>query len=135
MTGQGLTDAGITRMRAVMAGHVERGEMPGLITLVARGPHRHVEVIGTGAFGDTAPLGRDAIFPIASLSKPVAAVAAMMLVDDGVLRLADPIEEFLPELAGQRVLRSMDADLDDTVPAVRRRTRPRSGYATSARSR
>jgi CubicO group peptidase (beta-lactamase class C family) len=122
MTGEGLSDAGITRMRAVMAGHVERGEMPGLITLVARGPHRHVEVIGAGAFGDTAPLGRDAIFRIASLSKPIAAVAAMMLVDDGVLRLADPVEEFLPELAGQRVLRRMDADLDDTVPAVRRIT-------------
>jgi len=122
MTGQGLADAGITRMRAVMADHVERGEMPGLITLLARGPHRHVEAIGTAAFGDTAPLRRDAIFRIASLSKPVAAVAAMILVDDGVLRLADPVEEFLPELAGQRVLRSMDAELDDTVPAVRRIT-------------
>ena len=117
--GPGPADGGIARMRAVMAGHVERGEMHGLIPLVARGPHAHFEVIGSGAFGDPAPLRRDAIFRIASLSKPVAAVAAMILVDDGRLRLTDPVDELLPELAGRRVLRSLDAELDDTVPAIR----------------
>jgi CubicO group peptidase (beta-lactamase class C family) len=65
---------------------------------------------------------RDAIFRIASLSKPVAAVAAMILVGEGLLRLADPVDEFLPELGGRRVLRSLDAGLDDTVPAIRRIT-------------
>ena len=62
---------------------------------------------------------RDAIFRIASLSKPITAVAAMMLVEDCKLRLDDSIEPWLPELANRRVLRSMTSEIDDTVPAHR----------------
>ena len=62
---------------------------------------------------------RDAIFRIASLTKPIAAAGAMVLVDDGVLSLGDPVETFLPELADRRVLRSLESPLDDTVPAER----------------
>ena len=69
--------------------------------------------------GDAARLRRDAIFRIASLSKPIAAAAAMTLVDDGILAVADPVERFLPELADRRVLRSLEAPLHDTVPAER----------------
>ena len=79
----------------------------------------HVEVLGTLAVGDPAPLSRDAIFRIASLSKPIGAAGAMVLVDDGVLSLGDPVEKFLPELAGRRVLRSLESPLSDTVPAER----------------
>ncbi|HSS08808.1 MAG TPA: serine hydrolase domain-containing protein [Acidimicrobiales bacterium] len=102
-----------------MVSHVERGAMPGLIPLVARRGRAHVDVIGAGAFGDNKPLSRDAIFRIASLTKPIAAVAAMMLIEDGVLGLDDTVDELLPELASRKVLRSLDAELDDTVPAVR----------------
>jgi len=106
-------------LRSVMAGHVERGAMPGLVALVARHGTVHVEVIGTKAFGDAEPLARDAIFRIASLSKPIAAAAAMLLVDDGTLHLDGAVDDLLPELADRRVLRSLDAALDDTVPAHR----------------
>jgi SAM-dependent methyltransferase len=64
-------------------------------------------------------LARDAIFRIASLTKPITAVATMSLVEEGVLRLEDPIGELVPELADRRVLRAIDAELDDTVPAKR----------------
>ncbi len=115
----GLSQAGLARLHETMAEHVERGAMPGLVTLVARRGQAHVDVIGTRTFGDAEPMPRDAIFRIASLTKPVAAVAAMVLVDDGVVALDDPVERWLPELADRRVLRSLDAELDDTVPAVR----------------
>ena len=58
---------------------------------------------------------RDTVFRIASLTKPVVAAAAMMLVDDGVLALDQPVDELLPELAAPRVLRTIDGPLDDTV--------------------
>ena len=109
-----------------MARHVETGQVPGLVTLVARHDGAeseshtvHVDVIGTKAIDDDAPLQRDAIFRIASLTKPIAAAAAMILVEDGVLELSDAVDEFLPELADRRVLRSLDGPLDDTVPATR----------------
>jgi CubicO group peptidase (beta-lactamase class C family) len=119
VTNGGFSVDGLTRLRDVMSGHVERGDMPGLITLVARDGEPHVEVIGSKAFGDAEPLQRSAIFRIASLSKPIGALAAMILVDDGTLRLDDAVDEWLPELAERRVLRAVDAELDDTVPAAR----------------
>jgi CubicO group peptidase (beta-lactamase class C family) len=87
--------------------------------LVASHGDVHVEVIGTKALGGAEPVQRDSIFRIASLSKPVAAVAAMALVEDGTLALHGSVEDLLPELANRRVLKGLDAELDDTVAAVR----------------
>ncbi len=102
-----------------MQSHVDRGAIPGLVALVARDDDAHVEVLGTRALGDAEALQRDAIFRIASLSKPIAASAAMILVDEGTLGLDDPVQNLLPELADRRVLRRLDAELDDTVAAAR----------------
>ena len=66
--------------------------------------------------GGGPPMQRDTIFRIASISKPITAVAAMMLVEECVLRLDDPVDELLPELADRRVLKRLDGPLDDTVP-------------------
>jgi Beta-lactamase len=62
---------------------------------------------------------RDAIFRIASLAKPITAVAAMILVEECKLRLDESIEPWLPELANRRVLKSISSQPDDTVPALR----------------
>jgi CubicO group peptidase (beta-lactamase class C family) len=62
---------------------------------------------------------RDTIFRIASLTKPITAAAAMILVEECRLRLDDPIDPWLPELTDRRVLRSLASPLDDTVPAAR----------------
>ncbi len=115
----GLTQSRLERMHRVLSGHVERRNLPGLVALVARGDHVHVEALGTRAFGDATPMARDAIFRIASITKLVTAVAAMILVEDCHLRLDDPIDPWLPELANRRVLRTLASELDDTVPAVR----------------
>ena len=116
---RGLSVSGLDRLRDRLVAHVERRDVPGLAALVARGGDVHVEVLGTPALDDPAPLTRDAIFRIASLTKPIAAAAAMALVDDGVLTLQDPVETYLPELADRQVLRRLGAPVHDTVPAVR----------------
>ena len=114
-----LSPAGLDALHDRMARHVETGALPGLVTLVAAGDDAHVDVIGTPSFADPSPMERNAIFRIASLTKPVAAATALTLVDEGVLRLDQPVDGLLPELAGRRVLRAIDAELDDTVPARR----------------
>jgi len=102
-----------------MAARVERGEMPGMVTLVAAGDDVYVDCIGVKAFGSAQPMTRETVFRIASMTKPFLAAATLMLVDDGTLRLDDRIDTWLPELADRRVLRNVDGPLDDTVPARR----------------
>jgi CubicO group peptidase (beta-lactamase class C family) len=116
--GSGLSPARLRRMREVLGGHIERGELTGLITLVARRGEVHADAIGS-VTADGAPPGPDTIFRIASMSKPVAAVAAMILVEECRLRLDDPVDELLPELADRQVLRRLDGPLDETVPGER----------------
>jgi CubicO group peptidase (beta-lactamase class C family) len=115
---QRLSAERLERMHAVLGGFVDRHEMPGLVALVSRGDDQHVEAIGALAFGGAA-MRRDAIFRIASMTKPVAAAAAMILVEECKLRLDDAVDAFLPELANRKVLRRLDGPLDDTVPAAR----------------
>jgi CubicO group peptidase (beta-lactamase class C family)/polyisoprenoid-binding protein YceI len=77
-----------------------------------------VEAVGTQSF-DGAPMRRDTIFRIASMTKPVIAAATLMLVEECRLRLDDPVDGFLPELADRQVLKSLESAVDDTVPAKR----------------
>ncbi|BDM74476.1 serine hydrolase (plasmid) [Streptomyces nigrescens] len=122
MTGKGnsgFSEAGLRRLRDVLARHVETGKIPGLVALVSRGEETHVEAIGTMRPDGGAPMRRDTIFRMASTTKPVAVAAAMVLLDECRLRLDDPIDRWLPELADRRVLKRADGPLDDTVPARR----------------
>jgi CubicO group peptidase (beta-lactamase class C family) len=114
-----VAPAGLARLHDAMTARVAARELPGLVTLVASGGEVHVDAIGTPAFDDDTRLTRDAIFRIASLTKPIVAAAALALVDDGALALDQPVDDLLPELAARRVLRTIDAELDDTVPARR----------------
>ena len=94
----------------MLAGYVERGEVGSLVALIENHGRLRVACIGCD---------RDAIFRIASMTKPVAAAAAMILVEEARLRLDDPVDELLPELANPRVLRRPDAPVEATVPAAR----------------
>ncbi|MCW3060950.1 MAG: serine hydrolase, partial [Capsulimonas sp.] len=109
----------IERMSAVMSGHVERGYVPGVVTLLTRHGDIHVTTHGVQDLETQVPMQRDTIFRIASVTKPIIAVAAMILVEETKLRLDDPVDRWLPELANRQVLRSIESELDDTVPAVR----------------
>ena len=119
MSSGGSSKTSHARLREVMGGHVERGEVPGVVTLVSRRGETRGDAIGTMAIGGD-PMRRDTIFRIASMTKPITAAAAMVLVEDGKLGLDDPVDRLLPELASRRVLRRLDGPLDDTVPASRR---------------
>lgn len=110
-------------LRAQLDRAVARDDVPGQVPGLVAGIDRRGEV-WTHAAGlrdreSGAPMTRDTVFAVASIGKPLTAVAALMLVDDGVVRLDEPVDEWLPELAERRVLRRPDADLDDTVPAAR----------------
>ena len=119
MSASGLSPARLRRLREVLTRHVESGDMPGLVALVARRGEVHVEAIGTMAAGGSEPMRRDTIFRIASVTKQIAAAAAMTLMEECRLRLDDPVDGLLPELADRQVLARLGAPLDDTVPAHR----------------
>ena len=107
------------RMHDVMADHVERSVVPGIVTLISRRGEVHVDAIGTKAFGDSDPIRRDTIFRVASMTKPIVAAAAMILVEECALHLDGPVDPWLPELADLRVLRTIGGPLDDAVRANR----------------
>jgi CubicO group peptidase (beta-lactamase class C family) len=88
----GLSKSRLQRMHQVLSGFIEREEMPGLVALVSHYDGVHVETLGTLGFDRPAPMKRDSIFRIASITKIITAVAAMMLAEECKLRLDDSIE-------------------------------------------
>jgi CubicO group peptidase (beta-lactamase class C family) len=108
MSGGGFSKARLERVHDVMAGYVSRSEVPGLVTVFARRGEVHVDAIGTLAVDGRTPVAADSIFRISSMTKPITAVAALILVEECALRLDDPIDEWLPELANRRVVRRID---------------------------
>src|SRR5450759_231683 len=114
MSTAGLSKARLGRMHDVMAGYVERGEVPGLVTLVSRRGEVYVDAIGTQAIADPTPMRRDTIFRISSMTKPITAAATMILVEECKLRLDEPVDRLLPELADRKVLTRLDGPLGDT---------------------
>jgi CubicO group peptidase (beta-lactamase class C family) len=115
----GFSPSRLARMHAAMRRHVESGLLPGLVALVHHRGREHVETIGTQAFDSSVSMRRDTIFRLASMTKPITAVAAMILVEECKIRLDDPVDEWLPELKDRRVLRTIESPLDDTAPAKR----------------
>ncbi|MBV9952162.1 MAG: beta-lactamase family protein [Acidimicrobiia bacterium] len=110
----------IDRLRSVLAAHTaDGGGVPGLVWAVDRHGDTHVGAAGTFEPGGDRPVERDTIFRISSMSKPVTAVAALILVEECRLRLDDPIDPFLPELADRQVMVDPAGSLTDTVPANR----------------
>ncbi|WP_206030280.1 serine hydrolase [Roseomonas sp. AR75] len=97
---------------------VEQGRIAGAVALLWRQGTTRASYVGEQEPGG-APMRRDSIFRIASVTKPILAVAAMTLVEEGRLTLDGSVEPWLPELAGRRVLRSPLAPLQDTVAAER----------------
>lgn len=113
------SQTGLDRLHEAMTARVEKGELPGMVTLVARDEDVFIDTIGVTTFGSNDPMRREAIFRITSMTKPILALGTMMLVEQGRLALDEPVERLLPELADRKVLRRIDGPLDDTVPARR----------------
>ena len=109
---------GLDRLDELVARHVAVDGVPGAAWLVARDGEVHGGI--AGSVDGSKPVQRDSIFRIASMTKPVTAGAMLALAEDGVLRLDDPLDRWLPELA-DRVMVDR-GPIHDTVPAVRQPT-------------
>src|SRR5579872_5538158 len=107
MSTGGFSATRLARVREVLNGYVERGEVPGLVALVSRRGEAHVDVLGRKAVGGE-PIQRDTIFRISSMSKPITAVATLILVEECALRLDEPVDRLLPELANRKVLKQLE---------------------------
>src|SRR5690349_11537932 len=92
----GLSPARLQRMHEALYRHVESGHLPGLVALISRRGEEHLDAIGALAFGGRARMRGDTIFRLASTTKPITAVAAMILVEECRLRLDDPVDAWLP---------------------------------------
>jgi CubicO group peptidase (beta-lactamase class C family) len=122
VTTGGFSPRRLARVRDVLERHLDAGSVPGAVAVVARHGEVHIEAAGNLASegeGSRTPMAADTICRIGSMTKPVVAACAMTLVEDCTLRLDDPVDEFLPELADMTVLADPDGPLDQTVPAKR----------------
>ena len=114
----GLDGERLQRIDAFMERSIAAGSIAGGVTLVARhGKIAHLEAHGLMDIDSNAPMQTDALFRLASMSKPVAALAVMMLVEEGKVRLTDPVSRYLPSFANQ-------------VVAVPKGRTPQDGYDT-----
>jgi CubicO group peptidase (beta-lactamase class C family) len=109
----------MSNLHDILQTSVSNGSMPGAVGLIARGDRVEVAAAGSADVDGTAPMARDSIFRVASITKPITAAAVMMLVEDGRIALQDPVREWLPELASPAVVRTPASPVDDVVPAVR----------------
>ena len=100
----GLTHHRLERLGAVMQNEVDRSRVPGAVVLISRhGQVAYFESFGRRDAVAGAPMTRDAIFRIYSMTKPITSVAAMMLWEEGRFILSDPLSKYLPELSGLEV--------------------------------
>jgi CubicO group peptidase (beta-lactamase class C family) len=109
----------VNRVPRALEAALASGYAAGLVALAGHGQASEVVTFGVQSIEGGEPMRRDSIFRIASMTKPITAAAAMMLIEDGTLRLEQPIDELIPELAHRQVLRCIDGALDDVVPAER----------------
>lgn len=109
----------LDRLHKCMIGYVERGEVPGIVTLVCRHGEVYIDAVGNKSLAGPDPMRHDTIFRIASMSKPIMAAATLILAEECTLRLDEAVDKWLPELADRKVLKRIDAPLDETVPAHR----------------
>ena len=107
-------------LRAPAREAVESGDIPGVVTLLWQaGKILDVYATGSADVVSGRPMTTDAIFPIASMSKPLTVAAALRLLEQGKLELEDPITRWAPEFADMRVLRRADGPLEDSYSAPR----------------
>jgi len=121
----GLSAKRLERIGELIRRAIDADQVSGAVTVVARrGRVAHFEAHGLENIEADAPMRKDTIFPIASMTKPVTGVAILMLVEEGKVRLSDPVSRFIPEFRDTQVAmpRSNAAGEDDdiyTVPAKR----------------
>jgi CubicO group peptidase (beta-lactamase class C family) len=123
----GLSSERLEHLTATLKMEVEGGRLPGAVIAIARkGQLAYFESVGFQDPEARTPMPRDAIFSIASMTKPMVSVAVMILHDEGKLSLSDPIGKYLPALADMRVATTKTSNAGksqvQTEPAERQPT-------------
>src|SRR5215831_8014350 len=100
----GLSTEGLKRIHELIDRRIESRDVSGAVTLVARrGQVAHLEAQGLMDIETNRPMRKDAIFRIASMTKPVVGVAVLMMMEEGKVRLSDPVSRFIPEFKELKV--------------------------------
>ena len=116
----GFDAAKLAAVPGLMQGVVDAGDLSGMVTLVWRdGEEVQLNTIGKRDIANDKPMTRDTLFRIASMTKPITSVAALMLLEEGRLKLEDPITKWLPEFSAMKVLKDPQGALEDTYPSPR----------------
>lgn len=119
----GFSAARLAYLDQFYADKVSQGKMAGIVTLIARhGKIVHFSAVGFSDYEKKKKLETDTIFRLYSMSKPIAAVALMMLYEEGRFQMQEPLSQYIPEFATLRVMRTADSPLEDTVPLERAAT-------------
>ncbi|HEY5107812.1 MAG TPA: serine hydrolase domain-containing protein [Caulobacteraceae bacterium] len=119
----GALEAALASATEVLRGPIEAGDLSGAVTLIWRaGEATKVDALGLRNLETGQPMERDTLFRIASMTKPVTTVAALMLMEEGRFALSDPIARWAPEFSDMRVLDTPDGPLEATHPAPRQIT-------------
>lgn len=116
----GLSDEVLANIPKHLQGVVDAGDLSGFVTLTwRRGEIVQLNTLGWRDVSAKAPMTRDTMFRIASMTKPVTSVAALMLLEEGKLKLDDPITKWAPEFANMKVLKDPTGSLDEVYDAPR----------------
>ena len=115
----GLSPERLTRINEMMKRHLAAGDFAGGVTLVARkGKIAHLEAHGVMDLESKLPMPKNAVFRIASMTKPVTGVAIMMMMEEGKLRITDPVSKFIPEFKDMKVAVASPAQGPPPPPAA-----------------
>jgi CubicO group peptidase (beta-lactamase class C family) len=117
----GMSSERLPRINAALQRHIDAGQLAGAVTLIARrGKVVHFETHGWADLESKQPMSRDTLFKMASTTKPVTSVAILMLMEEGKLRLTDPVSRFIPEFKDTKVAVAKSGGEEvELVPAQR----------------
>src|SRR6185437_8106768 len=116
----GVDQAALAQIAPALQSVIDAGDLSGAVTLIWRGGQEiQFQALGQRDIEAGLPMTRDTLFRIASMTKPITSVAALMLMEEGKLRLDDPVTKWLPEFANMRVLKDATGPVEDTYPAPR----------------
>ncbi|HTO41773.1 MAG TPA: serine hydrolase domain-containing protein, partial [Rhizomicrobium sp.] len=116
----GFSSEKLAQITPTLQKTVAAGDLSGFVTLIwQNGELIQLDTVGKRNIGENLPMTRDTLFRIASMTKPITSVAALMLLEEGRFKLSDPITTWAPEFADMRVLKHPDGPLDETAVAPR----------------
>src|SRR5215470_1528576 len=112
----GFSSERLARIAQAVERHIEAHDIAGAVTLVARrGRIAQFGAYGLADLDSRKPMSKDNLFWIASMSKPITGVAILMLLEEGKVRLTDPISKFIPEFRGLKVAVTMQGQSGPNV--------------------